>query len=92
MIQLKEISFTMPTITLPDGTTINCAKFKADVGMVDYGIGSYEYWGEQCSQQDLQPEVFEFHYLGDDYTDEIYEWIDNNFDEIQDVALEKFNW
>lgn len=77
------------TITLKDGTQHE-QKLTVQVEWVNNGIGSYEYWGAKCQDNQWEWELFDVNFEAPaELEEQINQYIDDNYDRILELALDK---
>ncbi len=90
MSQTKTITFS--ELILLSGNAVHDAQFEVRYTMVNNGIGPYEFWGANLTDIDMQPEIDEIIYLGNEHSEEINGMLKTNFDDMCELVLEKLYW
>jgi len=81
-------TFTVLELILPSGCVIKDAEFETTGRVVDNGIGAYEFWGATGNDVQYEYEADEFIYLGKTNYQEVMKYIENNWDDLNNIANE----
>jgi hypothetical protein len=81
-------TFTVQELTLPSGCIIEDAEFETSGRVVDNGIGAYEFWGATGNDVRYEYEADEIQYLGETNQEEVDQYINSNWDTLNDIAHE----
>ena len=81
-------TFTIQDLTLPSGCVIEDAEFETTGRVVDNGIGAYEFWGATGNDVRYEYEADEIQYLGETNQEEVDQYINSNWDTLNNIAHE----
>jgi hypothetical protein len=81
-------TFTVQDLTLPSGSVIEDAEFETTGRVVDNGIGAYEFWGATGNDVRYEYEADEIQYLGETNQEEVDQYINSNWDTLNNIAHE----